>query len=333
MSMDSLVWALSANPGNASRKLVLISLADRADEQLECYPSSERLERDTCLNLKTVKKCLRELAEAGYIEDTGRRVGQTRRVVVWRLLGVELREQKAQQEAKKNRPKNGSVKSTQKRNDTKNGINPDFPENEPKNGTIESTQKRVAEPPIVLTTQVNHPDSCADLAEASSSPADENPSNESGSVEGELVTQDSYTGAYAEVVPGWTFAQLIDPPSADDDTVFIALPLRADQSPPVHLVRDLDVVNLQSLYPSLDVPGELRSMLGWCYSHANERKLHAGIKKFITGWLNRSKAKGSNPWSSSLPHLTEYEKCGAPDRKTQKERVRSALRDIQNTQW
>ena len=240
-------------------------------------------------------------------------------------------------------PKTSSLRKTSKLEcgnpATKNAEIPQSSEGEPPEPVCGNSTDKAAENPRTITeittetTKDYEQTDCADLAEASSSPADESPSNESGSIEGELVNQDSYTGVHAEVVPGWTFAQLIDPPSADDDTVFIALPLRSDQSPPVHLVRDLDVLNLKALYPSLDVPGELRSMLGWCYSHPNERKLHAGIKKFITGWLNRSKAKGSNPWANSLSHLTEYEKVGAPDRKTQKERVRSALRDIQNTQW
>jgi len=324
MSLDALRWALKSSPGNASRKLVLISLADRANEEHCAYPSSERLERDTCLNLKTVKKCLRELADAGYIEDTGERKGKTKRVIVWRLLDVEGREDGPPE----NRPKNGPVKSTQKRNDTKNGIVPNFPENGPKNGPIKSTQNWVAEPPIVLTTQGNHPNICADPADARSTPNDSSDPDVSEPIDGELINRSD-----PDVVPGWTFADLLDPPEHDPEQgTFIALPLRADQTPVVHFVTDRDVLNLQQTYRSIDVAQECRLMLGWLIGNDAKRKTAKGIRKFISGWLNRAQTNGGSPFGQQAPHLTGYSKLGS-DAKTRREQVRNALRDIQNTDW
>lgn len=129
MSIDATRWAWSQQEIKSTDKLVLLSLADRAGEDHECYPSSERLALDTCLNLKTVKTAIKRLKELGLVEDTGRRRGQSGRVVVYRLIGVNGRENQ----------------STQKRVEPKNGIDPNLDGNRPKNGSTESTQKRVAE--------------------------------------------------------------------------------------------------------------------------------------------------------------------------------------------
>lgn len=131
MSIDAMRWAWSAEVQKSTERLVLLSLADRADEQNKCYPSMERVAKDTLLDIKTVKKVISDLIEKGFILDTGERKGLTQKVRVLQLVCVKNREN--QQE---NEPKNGTVKQTQKRNDSKNGMNPNLPTNEPKNGTL-----------------------------------------------------------------------------------------------------------------------------------------------------------------------------------------------------
>lgn len=128
MSIDAMRWAWSADVQKSSERLVLLSLADRADEQNKCYPSMERVAKDTLLDIKTVKKVISDLIEKGFILDTGERKGLTQKVRVLQLVCVENREN--------NKPKNGTVKQTQKRNDSKNGMIPNLPTNEPKNGTL-----------------------------------------------------------------------------------------------------------------------------------------------------------------------------------------------------
>lgn len=54
MSRHATDWAWETDPGSSSLKLILLSMADRADEYNLCYPSIERLVKDTCLNKKTV---------------------------------------------------------------------------------------------------------------------------------------------------------------------------------------------------------------------------------------------------------------------------------------
>ena len=107
MSRHATDWAWETDPGSSSLKLILLSMADRADEYNLCYPSIERLVKDTCLNKKTVQAGLISLMKMGLISDTGERKGATKRVRVFSL----------------NIPKNGML------NDPKNGML-----NDPKNG-------------------------------------------------------------------------------------------------------------------------------------------------------------------------------------------------------
>ncbi|MFX5094609.1 helix-turn-helix domain-containing protein [Acinetobacter baumannii] len=99
MSLDATVWAwkkkFTQEKGGSSpalKKLVLLSMADRADEQHCCYPSSTRLAEDCQINKKTLFKILDELSSEGLIFDTGERKGRTKQVIVYRLIGVQGRE-------------------------------------------------------------------------------------------------------------------------------------------------------------------------------------------------------------------------------------------------
>ena len=99
MSLDATNWAwkleLNEKPGGSRKplkRLLLLSLADRAGDDHCCYPSMARLERDTGLERKTVLKIIAELLEEGLIEDTGERKGTTKRVKVYRLMGIYGRE-------------------------------------------------------------------------------------------------------------------------------------------------------------------------------------------------------------------------------------------------
>ncbi|MFP5084653.1 helix-turn-helix domain-containing protein [Acinetobacter pittii] len=99
MSLDATIWAWKTRQkqkvGGALKplkKLVLLSLADRAGETHECYPSIARLVDDTEMDRKTVLKIIDELIEDGFIIDTGKREGKTKQVKVYLLIGVKGRE-------------------------------------------------------------------------------------------------------------------------------------------------------------------------------------------------------------------------------------------------
>lgn len=96
-------WSLTKKRIKGNEKLVLLSMADRADEEFECWPSKERLITDTCLDRHTVFSALLSLEEKGLIERTGRKRGYLNRVDVYKLIGVKGREEIV------NSPKNGTI--------------------------------------------------------------------------------------------------------------------------------------------------------------------------------------------------------------------------------
>lgn len=67
MSLDATRWAWLQKDLRPSQKIVLLSMADRANENHECHPSISRLESDTCLDRKTVMKSISELESIGRI--------------------------------------------------------------------------------------------------------------------------------------------------------------------------------------------------------------------------------------------------------------------------
>ena len=128
MSRHATDWAWETDPGSSSLKLILLSMADRADEYNLCYPSIERLVKDTCLNKKTVQAGLISLMKMGLISDTGERKGATKRVRVFSLNIIKNGNIKGNREGG-NEPENGNV--TENGNIPKNGML-----NDPKNGML-----------------------------------------------------------------------------------------------------------------------------------------------------------------------------------------------------
>ncbi|MDO2581334.1 DnaT-like ssDNA-binding domain-containing protein [Escherichia coli] len=128
MSRHATDWAWETDPGSSSLKLILLSMADRADEYNLCYPSIERLVKDTCLNKKTVQAGLISLMKMGLISDTGERKGATKRVRVFSLNLTKNGNIKGNREGG-NEPENGNV--TENGNIPKNGML-----NDPKNGML-----------------------------------------------------------------------------------------------------------------------------------------------------------------------------------------------------
>ena len=88
MSVDATRWAWQQQGLRWTWKLVLLALADRADESGRCYPSEARLTRDTGMNRKTIIKAIASLEEEGLV-TVDRRSGE---VNVYQLNGVPWRE-------------------------------------------------------------------------------------------------------------------------------------------------------------------------------------------------------------------------------------------------
>ena len=87
MTVNKSSWAWSAETKSASVKLVLVAMAECANEKtLTACPSIANLSDMTGMNRKTVISNLSRLVSMGLIEDTGDRAGMTSQIVVYRLL-------------------------------------------------------------------------------------------------------------------------------------------------------------------------------------------------------------------------------------------------------
>ncbi|EPH5256752.1 helix-turn-helix domain-containing protein [Vibrio cholerae] len=149
MSRAANDWAWSLDIKPASLKLLLLAMADRADEDHCCFPSIPRLEKDTGLNRKTILSGIKKLVECGVLKDTGEKRGRTMRVIVYKLVGVETGIKKLDARTVKTAPVEMEPISEQyqNRNDSENGTL-----NSPENGTLNrpenGTQNQSLEPVI-----------------------------------------------------------------------------------------------------------------------------------------------------------------------------------------
>lgn len=67
MSNKALTWALSQTTGSPTKKLVLLRLADQANDRGFCWPGKDSIARHCEVHKKTVQKALQELHQQGLI--------------------------------------------------------------------------------------------------------------------------------------------------------------------------------------------------------------------------------------------------------------------------
>lgn len=88
MSTDATIWAWKQRELSPSQKLVLLTMADRANEEHRCWPSNVRMQADTGLDRKTIYGCIADMEKKGLLrvfKSTGCRN-------VYELIGVKGRE-------------------------------------------------------------------------------------------------------------------------------------------------------------------------------------------------------------------------------------------------
>ena len=118
MSIDATAWAWKQRV-KGNDKLILLSLADRANETNRAWPSLHRLAFDTCLNIKTIKDGIKRLEAQGLITIHKEQKGDGRfSNNIYSLVGVDNREHqkavedttKARKRATDHSPKTGHQK-------------------------------------------------------------------------------------------------------------------------------------------------------------------------------------------------------------------------------
>lgn len=85
MSMELMVKAFKTNVGNPLRKLVLIKLADNANDKGECWPSYQHVADQCEISRTTVKTHVRALEEMGMLTREFRRKGELNQSNIFRI--------------------------------------------------------------------------------------------------------------------------------------------------------------------------------------------------------------------------------------------------------
>jgi len=122
MSLDATIWAWKQEI-TSTQKLVLLSLADRAGEKDDCYPSIKRLVHDTGLNRKTIMKAIQDMTALGLLDSKRKAFGRSN---TYSLIGVQHREDKSH---------NVSEGPRRNHSSPKNGTYGKNTSSSPKNGT------------------------------------------------------------------------------------------------------------------------------------------------------------------------------------------------------
>lgn len=67
MSVEAITWAWSVDGLTAPERLMLIALADYADDEWSCFPGQEKLATRVCVSKRTVIRLLQKLEAQGVI--------------------------------------------------------------------------------------------------------------------------------------------------------------------------------------------------------------------------------------------------------------------------
>lgn len=90
MSIRAIEWALSAQVGHPQAKIVLVCLANNADDEVfECWPSAEYIAARVELSRRSVYRAINYLVDKGFIRAEKRKwPNAVRRTPKYTLLGV-----------------------------------------------------------------------------------------------------------------------------------------------------------------------------------------------------------------------------------------------------
>src|ERR1035437_10308782 len=78
MSWQATAWAINQTTGVATCKLLLLTLANYADDTGCCWPSQETLSKDTEQSVDSVQRQLRKLEKLGLVRKVERPMGPGR---------------------------------------------------------------------------------------------------------------------------------------------------------------------------------------------------------------------------------------------------------------
>jgi hypothetical protein len=75
MSFNAMAWAARCKTGSPTKKLILLLLADRANDKGFCFPSIETIAEDCELGTTAVKSNIKSLSDSGFLSVERRKDG------------------------------------------------------------------------------------------------------------------------------------------------------------------------------------------------------------------------------------------------------------------
>jgi hypothetical protein len=85
MSIRAIQWAFDQEVFSSPQKFVLVAVSNFANDTGKTYPAAATIADITQQNVKTVRRALAKLVAQGFLEDTGKRYGDTQQVKVYQL--------------------------------------------------------------------------------------------------------------------------------------------------------------------------------------------------------------------------------------------------------
>ncbi|MEG1814037.1 MAG: hypothetical protein RR337_12165, partial [Clostridia bacterium] len=62
----------------------------------------------------------------------------------------------------------------------------------------------------------------------------------------------------------------------------------------IYGVTQTEIDKYAKLYPAVDVPQEIRNMIGWLDANPTKRKTQSGIRRFANNWLSKTQNQGGS---------------------------------------
>lgn len=93
MSLEAMTWAFK-QPLSGHAKVILLAIADHANDEGECWPSLARIAKKASVSERTAQRYMLELADQGYLSTAGRNAPDGRTMTKKYFLHMEgLKEQ------------------------------------------------------------------------------------------------------------------------------------------------------------------------------------------------------------------------------------------------
>ncbi len=248
----SFVWDNVELKGN--NKLVMLCLADFANDEGYCYPSIETIARKSGIAESTTKGVIKRLAEGGFLSkkqrsklgDSGRRVATSNAY----YLNINKVVLGAYESLDSGCSKLSCSANSLKDNEGANYERLDY----------ERSKQQVMSSQI---TDFEQPESGYDP-----------------SVKDPLVRD-----PLRDLVPSNDDLLETDKPKPEFE-------LPTNRIGEVYPIYTNDIFDFRSLYPAVDVMQEFRNMLGWLRANPSRRKTKNGMARFINAWLSKEQDRG-----------------------------------------